>query len=300
MKIDRLISILSILLQKEKVTTSYLAQKFEVSTRTILRDIETLNNAGIPIITVQGSGGGIMIMDNYKIDKTLLSSEELRSIISGLQGLDSITETNRYKMLMEKLSADTSNAVNVDNHIIIDLSNWDKSAVSDKIEMIRSAIERKERISFRYFSPNGESLRTIEPYHLIFQWSNWYVWGYCIKREDYRMFKLSRMTELKCTCESCEERIVPEYTSDKLRHTKGEIEATVRFDKSVKWRIIDEFGADFVKYNADGDIELTFTWSDVPAFYQYILTFGDMAEIVEPVQYRKEFSELLKNMMKKY
>lgn len=272
MKIDRLISILSILLQKDKVTTSYLAQKFEVSTRTILRDIETLNNAGIPIITVQGSGGGIMIMDNYKIDKTLLSSEELRSIISGLRGLDSISDTNRYKMLMEKLSADTSTSVNVDNHFIIDLSNWDKSAVSDKIEMIHSAIERKEKISFRYFSPNGESRRTIEPYHLIFQWSNWYIWGYCTEREDYRMFKLSRMTELKCTGESCEDRTVPEYTSDKLRHTKGEIEATVRFDKAAKWRIIDEFGADFIKYNAVGDIELTFTWSDVPAFYQYILT----------------------------
>lgn len=300
MKIDRLVAILTLLLQKDKVTASYLADKFEVSERTILRDIDTLNNAGIPIITIQGSGGGITIADNYKIDKTLLSSEELRSIISGLRGLDSVSGTNQYKLLMEKLSADTSNTLNIDNHIIIDLSMWDKSVFSDKINLIKNAVENRVKISFRYFSPNGESKRVVEPYHIIFQWSSWYVWGYCADRKDYRMFKLSRMTELECTNEHCEERTVPEYTCDKLRHTKGEIKSTVRFDDSVKWRIIDEFGADFLKYNQNGEIEVTFTWSDVPSFYRYILTFGDMAEIISPPEYRREFSELLKKIQKNY
>lgn len=300
MKIDRLIGILSILLQKDKITAQELAEKFEVSRRTILRDVEALSMAGIPILSEQGQGGGISIMEGYKIDRTLLSSEDMRAILTGLQSLDSVSDNRRYRQLMEKISADGSVAVNVDNHIIIDLSSWDKSAVSDKIELIKTAIEQKIKIAFHYFSPNVESKRKLEPYHLVFQWSNWYVWGYCTQREDYRMFKLTRMTELVLTDEKCDNREVPEYVCNKLRHTEGEIEITVKFDDSVKWRIIDEFGIDFLKYDENGSIIVTFTWSDIPAFYQYILSFGDKAEIVEPMEYRREFAELLKNMQKKY
>ena len=300
MKIDRLIGILSILLQKDKITSAELAEKFEVSRRTILRDIESINMAGIPIISEQGQGGGISIMDGYKIDRTLLSSDDMQAILSGLQSLDSISGTNRYRQLMEKLSANDTVSVNADNHIIIDLSSWDKSSVTDKIELIKQAMEQRHIITFRYFSPNGESERRIEPYHLIFQWSAWYVWGYCTEREDYRMFKLTRMTEIVITDDICENRAVPEYTSDKLRHTRGEIKATVKFDTSVKWRIIDEFGVDFLKYDERGNLVMTFTWSDVPSFYRYILTFGSNAEIIDPPEYRQEFAELVKNIISQY
>lgn len=239
-------------------------------------------------------------MEGYKVDRTVLSLEDMKAILSGLQSLDSVSGTNRYRQLMEKISIDGSAAINLDNHIIIDLSNWDKSAVSGKIEMIKTAIEQNEKIAFHYFSPNGESARIIEPYHLVFQWSNWYVWGYCTQRKDYRMFKLTRMTGLVLANEKCVDRIVPEYISDKLRHTNGEIEVTVKFDDSVRWRIIDEYGMDFLQYDEDGNIIVTFTWSDIFAFYQYILSFGDKAEIIEPEKYRQDFVELLKGMQKKY
>lgn len=300
MKIDRLIGILSILLQKDKVTSTELAQKFEVSKRTILRDIDTLNMAGIPIVSEQGQGGGISIMSGYRVDRTVLSSSDMQAILSGLQSLDSVSGTNRYKQLMDKLSAEESAAVSVDNHILIDLSNWDRSAFADKIGLIKRAMEQNNMISFRYFSPNGETNRTIEPYHIVYQWSGWYVWGYCTERKDYRMFKLTRMTELRDTGNKCPQRDVPEYSIDKLRHAKGEIEAAVRFDKSLKWRIIDEFGTDFLNYDDEGNILLTFTWSDVPAFYRYILSFGENAEILAPEEYRKGFTEILKNISSIY
>ena len=300
MKIDRLIGILSILLQKDKVTMGELAEKFEVSTRTILRDIDALNMAGIPIVSERGKGGGFSVMKGYKIDRTLLSSGDMQAILAGLRSLDSVSGTRRYRQLMEKISADSPASISADDHIIIDLSSWDKSAVSDKIELIKTAIERDVKISFHYFSPNGESDRVLEPYHLVFQWSNWYVWGYCAEREDYRMFKLTRMAELVLTDEKRAAREVPEYVSDKLRHTQGEVEITVRIDESAKWRIIDEYGADFLKYNENGEIVVTFTWSDIPAFYRYILSFDDKAEIIEPLEYRREFAELLKKMQKNY
>ena len=300
MKIDRLIGILSILLRKDKVTSAELAEKFEVSRRTILRDIETINLAGIPIVSEQGQGGGISIMGGYRIDRALLSTAEMQAILSGLQSLDSVSGTNRYRQLMEKLSAEETKCVTAENHIIIDLSSWDKSAVADKISLIGKAIEDKVLISFCYHAPTGETVRSIEPYHLIFQWAAWYVWGYCTERNDYRMFKLNRMTALCATDEKCPERDVPKYTCDKLRHTSGDIHSTVRVDKSVKWRLIDEFGPQMLEYDENGDPLLTLSWSDVPALYRYLLTFGDNAEIISPEEYRKGFKELLKKISKLY
>ena len=267
MKLDRLIGILSILLQQDKITANQLADKFEVSCRTILRDIDDISKSGIPIVTSQGQGGGISIMDGYKIDRTLLSSAEMKAIFAGLKSLDSVSGTNRYRQLMDKLSV--SSAINADDHIIIDLAAWNKNAVSSKIELIKDAIEQYRLITFRYYSPERTEQRSIEPYRLVFQWSSWYVWGFCSKRQDYRMFKLTRMTELKCTDETFSQREIPEYKCDKLRHTKGEISAAVKFDKSVKWRIVDEFGTENFNEDENGNIIITFTWSDKPSFYSY-------------------------------
>jgi predicted DNA-binding transcriptional regulator YafY len=161
-------------------------------------------------------------------------------------------------------------------------------------------MERQEKIRFSYFSPNGESEREIEPYHLIFQWSSWYVWGYCMQRNDWRMFKLTRMTALQCTGKKREKREVPEYTSDKLLHTKGEIEAIVKFDKSVRWRLVDEWGSNTFEEDEDGNLIVRFTWSDTASFYNWILTFGAKAEILEPESYRREFAQVLADMQKKY
>lgn len=184
MKIDRLIGILTILMQKEKVTAPYLAEKFEVSRRTINRDIEDMCKAGIPIVTLQGKNGGISIMEGYQIDKTLLTNDDMDSILSALKGLDSVSNTNKYKLLIEKLSAGNNKNPDIltsNEHIIIDLSSWQKSSLAPKIELIQASISNSETISFRYFSPNEESLREIEPLSLIFKWSSWYVWGYCLK-----------------------------------------------------------------------------------------------------------------------
>ncbi|MCI7768655.1 MAG: YafY family transcriptional regulator [Oscillospiraceae bacterium] len=296
MKIDRLVGILSILLQKDKVTAEELADKFEVSTRTIFRDIETINLAGIPIFASRGSKGGISIMEGFRIDKTLLSVNDMRAIFSGLQSLDSVCGTNRYIQLMNKLNV---NGIYGDQ-MIIDLSMWDKSSISPKIELIRAAIDLREMISFTYYSPERTEERKIEPYRLIFQWSSWYVWGFCEKRQNYRMFKLSRMTDLKNTHTSFEKRNIPEYTCDKLRHTKGDFLAKVRFNKSVKWRIIDEFGTVLPRYDDEGNIYLDFSWMDKPSLFRYILTFGDDAEIISPESARKEFSELVKKISDKY
>ena len=196
MKMDRLIGILSILLQRDRVTAPELAEHFEVSRRTIQRDIESLCRAGIPIATVQGAGGGISIMEGYRVDRTVLTAPEMQAILAGLRSLDSISGTRRYAQLMEKLSAGTGGLVPGGAHLLIDLSSWYKTSLPPKIECIQQAIEQHRTIRFMYYSPKGESKRTIEPYYLVFHWSAWYVWGWCGLRQDFRLFKLNRMTEL--------------------------------------------------------------------------------------------------------
>ena len=300
MKIERLVGILSILLQKDKITSAELSEKFEVSRRTIVRDIETLCSAGIPIVTEQGKGGGISIMDGYKIDKTLLSNEDMKAIFSGLKGLDSVSGSPRYRQLMDKLSVESSETAVINDHIIIDLAAWDKSAVSGKIDLIRTAIENNEKISFKYFAPSGESFRVIEPYHVIFQWSGWYVWGFCTTRQDYRLFKLSRLCELKNTNEKWEQRDVPPYKCERLWHLGGQITATVRFDETVKWRVLDEYGMEIPKFNVDGSSEITHTWSSKESLFGFRLSFGDKAEVISPIELRREFAELVKKILDKY
>lgn len=136
-------------------------------------------------------------MEGYKIDRTLLSTSDMQAILTGLRSLDSVSGTNRYAQLMEKLSAGASNLLSGDQHILIDLSSWYKSSLTPKIEQLHEAIAASRRISFRYYAPKGEFERTIEPYDLIFQWSSWYIWGWCTERKDFRLFKLNRMNGLR-------------------------------------------------------------------------------------------------------
>ena len=196
MKIDRLIGILSILLQKEMTTAPELAEHFEVSRRTINRDIEALCKAGIPIQTTQGVGGGISIMSGYRMDRTILTSRDMQVIMAGLRSLDSVSGSSYYSQLMEKIQAGSSELVSGKESMLIDLSSWYKATLAPKISMIQDAIETRHLLKFKYFAPSGESVRNIEPYYIVFKWNSWYVYGWCRKRKDFRLFKLNRMDKL--------------------------------------------------------------------------------------------------------
>ena len=234
MKMERLIGILSILLQRDKVTAPELAEQFEVSRRTIQRDIESLCQAGIPIATAQGTGGGISILEGYRVDRTVLTTPEMQAILAGLQSLDSVSGTRRYAQLMEKLSAGSTGR---DSHILIDLSSWYKTSLSPKIEAIHSAIRQHLTIRFTYFSPKETAVRTIEPYDLVFQWSSWYVWGWCQTRQDFRLFKLNRMTDLALG-EPFTPRPAPPPDLSAERIFPAKYQVTVLFDPACRWRLV--------------------------------------------------------------
>lgn len=296
MKIDRLIGILSVLLQEDKVTAPELAEKFEVSRRTINRDIEDLCRAGIPISTAQGAGGGICIMEGYRMDRTLLTSKDMQVILAGLRSLDSVSGSNYYGQLMEKIKVGSSDFVSGRDSILIDLSSWYKDSLAPKIEMIQTAIEERRLISFRYYSPKGESSREIEPYYLIFKWSSWYIWGWCCKREDFRLFKLNRMDRLRILEAGYEVRTVsaPDLSNEKI--FPGRIKVKAVFQPEMRWRLVEEFGPDCFETQGDGTLLFHSEYTDDESLIDWMLTFRDQVEVIEPEAVRQELLRIAENV----
>lgn len=299
MKMERLIGILSILLQREKVTAPELAERFEVSRRTIQRDIESLCRAGIPISTAQGTGGGISIMEGYRMDRTLLTAPEMQAILAGLRSLDSVSGTRRYSQLMEKLSAGAGALVPGGAHMLIDLSSWYKTSLPPKIELIQWAIEQRHSIRFAYFSPKGESARTVEPYYLVFHWSTWYVWDWCRSREDFRLFKLNRMTELS-SGEAFEPRPAPLPDLEPERIFPAKYQVTVLFDPACRWRLVEEYGMDRFTLEPDGRLRFAGGFPDADSVLSWVLTFGEKAELLEPKELRQELGALTATLADRY
>ena len=300
MKIDRLIGILSVLLQQDMVTAPCLAERFEVSRRTINRDIEDLCRAGIPIVTMPGAGGGISIMENYKVNRTVFTTREMQDILAGLRSLDSVSGTNQYGLLMEKLSAGGSDFMAGNQSVLIDLSSWYKADLAPKIEIIRAAIDGRQELEFLYFSPKMEGKRRIEAYYLIFRWSSWYVWGWCTRRQDFRLFKLNRMAELKLSGAGFEPRKVPLPDLKNERIFPGGIRVKAVFEPECKWRLVEEFGLDCFEEQEDGKLLFHADYTDQDNLISWLLTFGDRAELLEPENIRKELREMIEAMRKRY
>lgn len=274
-------------------------EKFEVSRRTINRDIEELCRAGIPLVTTQGVNGGISIMEGYKIDSTLLTSSDMQEILAGLRSLDSVSGTNQVAQLMEKLSAGSSTLMPGGQNILIDLSSWYRDTLAPKIQLIREAMDRRQKICFQYYSPNGESIREVEPYYLIFQWANWYVWGYCAEREDYRLFKLNRMTELK-PGETFEKRNVPlpDLSNERLFPHIYQVKALI--DPEFRWRLVEEYGPDSFIVQEDGRLLFSFGFTDEESILGWILSYRGGAKLLEPEPLRGKLSKLGRKLEEQY
>lgn len=300
MKIDRLIGILSELLQKDTVTAPELARRFEVSRRTINRDIEDLCMAGIPVSTRQGAGGGISIMEGYRVDKTLLTSRDMQMILAGLRSLDSVSGNHYYSRLMEKLQPGASDFINGRDSVLIDLSSWYKDALAPKIEAIQTAIDGKHLLTFQYYGPKGESSRCIEPYYLVFKWASWYVWGWCRDREDFRLFKLNRMEQTAVSAEEFESREVPLPDLRDERVFPGGIHVKALFEPEMKWRLVEEYGPYCFAEQPDGKLLFHGEYTNRENLTRWLLAFGDKVRLLEPEDLRAELLKAAEAMVAIY
>lgn len=297
MKIDRLVGILTVLLQEARVTAPQLAARFEVSRRTINRDVEALCQAGIPIVTMQGSGGGIYIAEGYKLDKQVLTVEELSSIIASLKGLGSVTERTQMERTLDKLAANRSDTViSLRESIVIDLASNYKGTLTEKIGQIKAAIHDTRVISFDYYYDKGEMRRRIEPYFIVFQWTSWYVFGYCLDRQDWRMFKLARLWDLRTEEDTYDFRDIPLEKRDFSAHFTDDKTVVGLFDASAKFQLIETYGLGCYTEDPDGRLRASLFYTNEGFMVQWLLAFGDKAEILSPPDIVAEMARISKNM----
>jgi len=299
MKIDRMLGILTILLQNDRITAPYLAEKFEVTRRTISRDIDALCQAGIPIVTHQGAGGGISIADGFKLDKSVLTTGELSGIVAALKGIGSVSEQARIERILDKLGANSDAVVSLHEPVVIDLASYYKTQLTQKIETIKQAILGGYIIEFDYYYDKGESHRRIEPYIVVFQWTSWYVFGYCLNRMDWRMFKLHRLWRLSICDEQFEMRDIPAEKRDFNSHLSDDIKLAAIFDKSVKYQLIEAYGLDCYRETNDGlYFECGFTNRDY--MIGWLLSLGDKVKVLEPIDIADAIKATAKNVLNSY
>lgn len=298
MKIDRLMGIITILLQTDKITASQLAARFEVSRRTINRDIEDLCRAGIPLITTQGYRGGISIAEGFAFQRSLFTGDELQALLAGLKGIDSVSATSHLTSLLEKLST-KKHQITADDIILIDLASHYQGPLTQKIDVIKDAIKGCCIIAFKYYYPKGEQTRSIQPYRLLFKWSSWYVFGYCLDRQDYRLFKLNRLWDLQVKAETFSPREIPADAMDFDGYFESDtIHLKALFSASEKYRLIEEYGIDCFSAQEDGSLLLERNFASYENMRQWVFSFGDSVEILAPESLRLDRIRQAKKILK--
>ncbi len=297
MKIDRLIGIITILQQKKNVTAPYLAEKFEVSRRTINRDIEDICKAGFPIVTTQGVGGGISIMEGFSLDTTVFTEQELAAIFTGLKSLDSVSNSALAEKLVQKMGG--SSAIRLADNMVIDLSSFYKDDFAAKIDEIKKAMKGSKCITFRYYYNKGEADKIIEPYLIVFKWSDWYVFGFCRERQDFRLYKLRRMWNLQITQESFTVRDIPEEKKQFGSHITDDYVITAVYEPCVKYRLIEEYGHACFTEQKDGRLYTEWGFTTQKGAVEWFLSFGDKVRVLDPpemVEVMKSTLDSIKNL----
>lgn len=294
---SRLFKILYYLLKNGTTTVKELAEIFEVSTRTIHRDIDSLSSAGIPICTSRGRHGGVYIMNNFILDKSVFSAEEKDQILTAINDFSFILDEDANDLL-NKLSAIFN--TNARNWIEVDLSNWRYNKPSQDIfNSIKFAILDKKVISFEYYSKGNSTYRKIEPIKLLFKSYNWYIYGFCLLRNDYRLFKLSRINHLEVLDDKFERCDETSSIVDNAFYNQNLVPVKLMFDKSVSYRVFDEFD----KSEIEIDDEFLIVNTNLPSndyLFSYLLSFGPNVELLEPYNLREEFKKVIKEISRKY
>jgi len=299
MQINRLLEIVYILFEKKRVTAKELAEHFEVSQRTIYRDLDVLSAAGIPVYASKGKGGGIRLLDNFVIRKSMFNEKEQLEILSSLQGMNAL-QALELEPVLTKLKT-LFNKYNT-NWIDVDFSQWgSRPTEKQKFIQIRTAIIHKRRIHFHYTNSQGKwTERRIEPYKLLFKGRAWYVYGYCTVKLENRMFRVTRINNLLLLEEEFSSDSNEEIWKEPLQDSRQTIKLVMKISSSLAHRVYDEFEQTMIKKDADGHYIARANFPEDEWLYGYVLSFGDYGEVLEPVHIRHIIREKLENNLKKY
>lgn len=302
MKLDRMLGIVHTLANAERLTAKDLAERFEVSQRTIHRDIEAICMAGIPIVTYPGGNGGIGLAPGYKLDKKALTEPELRSILTGLQSLESIGFESESRHLRSMLAPLGSDRITPAPDLYIDLASYNKERLAPIIRTLRDAIARRKVIRMAYLAANGASERLFEPYYIAFRWSAWYVAGWCQLRDAFRMFRINRIVALHRTDETYAFRDLPPAVMDpdRMFHKENMETAVLLVHPSAEFKLLDEFGPNSYETDETGWLRFSFPYVNHEWMLAFIFSLADKARVLSPEALVRTVSERAKAMARLY
>ncbi|GAB6991128.1 helix-turn-helix transcriptional regulator [Paenibacillus pini] len=292
MKIDRILAMTVLLLNRGRVSARELAERFEVSTKTVYRDIETLCQAGIPIAAYQGTAGGFEIMDHYTMNRQLLTLGEISTIFAAVKGISTALDDQTFASLLEKVQAllsksDRTHWEEQGEGMMFDFNPWGLSpSAKGKVSLLKNAIEQRQKVSISYTNMNGtESERTVEPAVLILKGNQWYLQAFCTLREDFRVFRLSRIQVIKITPQSFERRNTPTlngYAWESVWSKQSLTMMTLRFSQEVRHRVRDSFHPDQITSLEDGCLRVQGQFTKDEWFFGMIMSYGEHVKIEEP------------------
>ncbi|WP_419824119.1 helix-turn-helix transcriptional regulator [Anoxybacterium hadale] len=285
-----------LLLNKESITAGELATQFEVSPRTIYRDVELLSSAGIPIYMTKGKGGGISLLPDFVLNKTVLTDGEKSDILAALHAVEAVN-LEQTNTAVQKLSSLFGNT-NAD-WVEVDFSGWANADEEAQLfSLLKTAILEKKKVAFHYHSSEGCTQRTVEPMKLCFKGQSWYLYAFCTVRQDDRFFKLRRIKELKLLDEHFE-RTAPAKIFEVNKIFQDDfVTITLKLSKKMAYRVYDEFSQ--YKTLPDGDFIAQLTMPRGDWVYQYLATFGEHCKILEPEDIRLQVKEKLQKSLAQY
>ena len=305
MKIDRLLGIVLLLLKRRKMTAPELAEYFEVSVRTIYRDIQSIEAAGIPIVSSNGVSGGFEIVESYCLERQLFSAEDMLSILNALKAVGMLGDSRhgsaskKVARLLPEEARDT-----LFDELHIELTPWgDAAGIQTRLKMLQTAVVKRQCVHFAYQgSDRSFSERDVEPLTLVFKGSSWYLFAYCRLRNDYRLFRLSRMRN----CVAQPETFVRKpqkyetYAQKGMRQAEAhEVLLHVHFEKEARFMVEDTFFPDQITRLADGKTEVTAKIPDGEWLYSWLLSFGGYVEVVSPAAVRETLANHAKRLWEK-
>lgn len=296
MQEGRLFGIVYHLLDKGGATAPELAARFEVSVRTIYRDIDALSAAGIPVYTEPGRSGGIRLLNHFVLESIVLSEREKKEILTALQGMAAMGSVSD-RTTLEKLSA--LFRVQSENWYEVDLSRWgEKLRDNEKFEQLKEAVICHRCVELVYVGGNEtESRRRVYPLKLFYKSRSWYLKAFCTLREDYRLFKLNRILQWEVLEESFALSAVPEPRTAPPQPCE---DVVLRFPGEMAYRVYDEFDINQVCRQENGDLLVSAPMPQDAWLTGFLLSFGTKVEVLEPAQLREALAEQVELLFEKY
>ncbi|WP_341280090.1 YafY family protein [Paenibacillus sp. FSL H8-0537] len=310
MKIDRLLSIVVLLLGRKRWNATELAERFEVSIKTIYRDMDTLSLAGIPVVSHHGAAGGYEIMEQYTLNRQLASAKEWKALLAAVKGIASALDDQAYHELLAKVNALLPQAAHEEQarqgeELVFDLQSWGSGLdLKPKLALLQQAITEGKVACLRYASSAGtESEREVEPAALIMKGSVWYVQAYCRGKQGFRMFRLTRILSLSLRLERFEPRQSPQLEGLIWRSDWGadqETQMLLHFQPQVKHRVYDAFPSVLITELADGSLQVAGSFSLDEWFYGLLLSFCQHVKVLAPVHAAEEVKRRARLIFESY